>query len=85
MDGEANSPSDGENDMSGGFFYYHAGHLAIDASRPWQVCSLLGCVLAKLDSEAKAIAAVDALTEDKQKGILPCNLSTWDRKSVLEN
>lgn len=65
------------------FFYYHAGHLAIDKERPWQLCSDFGCLCGQFYTTAQAEAALTALEADKAAGVLPCNLSTWDKHHLL--
>ena len=65
------------------FFYYHAGHLAIDKERPWQLCTMIGCVLGKFKTSEEAEVAIQALQKDKDAGILPCNLSQWDKEYLL--
>lgn len=66
-----------------GFFYYHAGALAIDPCRPWQLLSAIGCVCGKFATEEQARTALDALAADKEAGTLPVNLSTWDKRHLL--
>ncbi len=69
--------------MTTGFSYYHAGALAVDKARPWQVISSFGCLCAKLGTEEQAKLAVEALTADLKAGTLPCNLSNWDKAYLL--
>jgi len=66
------------------FFCYHAGKLAIDPARPWQICSRMGVLLGQVATVEQAKKAVEALKEDKENGTLPTNLSNWERKSLLE-
>ena len=67
------------------FCGYHAGHLAIDPYRPWQVISNVGCVLAKLRTEHKATMAVTELQAAQDAGTLPNNVGTWEKKHLLED
>lgn len=66
------------------FFYYHAGNLAVDPERPWQLCSHIGALCGKFATEEQAAIARDALNADKAAGVLPCNLSLWDKRHLLE-
>lgn len=66
------------------FFYYHAGKLAIDKSKPWQICTRMGVLIGQMPTEDRAKTAVDALTADHEAGTLPCNLSTWSKRELLE-
>lgn len=62
------------------FFAYEAKELAIHKDRPFQVCTReIGCLLTCKATEEEAKQVVDALQADKDKGILPCNLSQWDK------
>lgn len=70
--------------MTGEFFTYHAGALAIDPARPWQVLSEMGSVCGKFASEQAARTAVEALNADKKLGKLPYNLSQWDKAYLLK-
>ena len=71
--------------MSKPFFFYHAQELAIDKTRPYQLCSSIGAVCGKFSSPEKAQAALDALLEDKELGVLPCDLATWSKRHLLED
>lgn len=64
---------------SAGFFFYHAGNLAVHKDRPWQVCTKMGCLLAYKATAEEAEAAVIALQKDANLGLLPTNLSKWRR------
>lgn len=67
------------------FSAYHAGRLAIDPARPWQIISrTLPAICGKVATEEQARRAVEALDADKEAGRLPCNLSTWDKVILLE-
>lgn len=68
----------------GGFFCCDAKYLAVHKDRPWQVCSDIGALCGYLPTEDHARAAVDALAADKEAGNLPCDLSTWDKRPLLE-
>lgn len=67
------------------FTAYHAGALAVDPSKPWQIITNgLGCLVAKLWTREQAITAVDALQADWDAGTLPCRLSDWDKHHLLK-
>lgn len=66
------------------FMAYHAGRLAIHPDRPWQIVALpLCCLLSCKATSEEAVQVVDALQADKDKGILPTNVSQWDKKEIL--
>jgi hypothetical protein len=67
------------------FFFYHAGHLAIDPERPWQLLSAIGCVCGKFRSQESATIALQALIADHQAGTLPNNLGEWKRRNLLND
>ena len=53
-----------------GFYAWDAGDLAHDPSKPWQVATATGKVVASYATEGEANAKVDELVE-KQRGNFP--------------
>ncbi len=70
--------------QTAGFFFYHAGALAIDKARPWQLCSSIGAMCGRFATEEEAKVAIEALQADRDAGVLPCNLSHWDKRHLLD-
>jgi hypothetical protein len=70
--------------MTNRFFCYHAGRLAVDDRKPWQVITDFGCLVGQLATREDAEAAVAALTADKAAGRLPCNLAAWRLSWMLD-
>lgn len=62
------------NDREGipAFFMYHAGSVAVNAERPWQICSYGGCLLSNHATWEEAGSLCDRLNS---AGPLPTNLS----------
>ena len=65
------------------FFLYHAGPLAIDPERPWQLCSRIGAVCGKFRRIEQGERALIALEADHASGRLPTNLANWIFTDVL--
>jgi hypothetical protein len=62
------------------FMAYHANHLAIHKDKPWQLVTRSMCILIGYKAtREEAQQALDALQKDKDAGILPNNLSKWDK------
>ena len=70
--------------MANRFTLYHAGALAIDKDRPWQLITDIGALCGKFATHEQGMRAKLALEEDQAAGKLPCNLSTWDKHYLLE-
>lgn len=67
------------------FTLYHAGKLAVDPERPWQLISKIGAHCGRFRTREKGLIALDALVVDMDNGILPCNLSLWNKHHLLED
>jgi len=76
---------DGTPNKGRHFMWYDAGPLAIDKSRPFQIIGLdgVGALCGKCRTKGDALRAVAALDADKDAGVLPNNLSNWDKKHLL--
>ncbi len=67
------------------FVLYDAGDSAIDKAKPWQLITLIGCVLAKFGGFKRGEIAIKALQEDRDANRLPTNVGQWDRHYLLED
>lgn len=73
------------NGKTKGFFWYDAsrGGLAVDPSRPWQLCTWMGCLIGKFATAEQAESVANELQADDDAGTLPCNLSLWSKAHLL--
>ena len=54
-----------------GFYAWHAGDLAHDPKRPWQVATASGKVVASFSTEGEANAKVDELVAQQKANFPP--------------
>jgi hypothetical protein len=60
------------------FFAYYST-IPKDPTRPFQVCTKIGCLLASHATQERANQTVQALQADLDNGTLPINLREWDK------